>query len=75
MNILEALHKEENKLESKLSAIQAAIGALDGSSGNARSGDGRRRGGWKMSASAKARIAKAQRARWRKIKAEKKGRA
>ena len=59
--VLEQLKTERAKLDK-------AIAALSGVTGNS-SGGGRR----KLSAAARARIAAAQRARWAKFKAKKKG--
>jgi hypothetical protein len=84
MKLLAALQKEARKLtkakadlERQLNAISAAVKAfgrtLAADSANGRRKKGGRRQGHKMSASAKARIAKAQRARWAKIRAAKKG--
>ena len=73
MDILTALREEESRLEERIAAIKRAIIALNafvGSSmGSPRKG---RKSGWKMSAAAKAKIAKAARARWAKIKVAKK---
>ena len=68
MDILKALKGEESKLLKKAQAIRAAIDMLDGNSGGKPTG----RKKWHMSAAARARIAKAQRARWAKIRAAKK---
>ena len=60
MNILKALKGEELKLLKKAQAIRAAIDMLDGDSSGKPTG----RKKWHMSAAAKARISKAQKARW-----------
>ena len=62
MDILKALRGEESKLLKKAQAIRAAMDMLGG---NSSGGNGRRKKRhWHMSAAAKARISKAQRARW-----------
>jgi uncharacterized protein YhaN len=78
MKLLRALQKEARKLakakanlERQLNAISAAVRAF-GSTLAAESADGRKKRKRHMSASAKARIAKAQRQRWAKIRAAKK---
>ena len=70
MDILPALKSEASKLQQQLDILNSAIKALGGKNGVGR-GVGRRKK-WHMSASAKARIAKAQRARWAKVRAAKK---
>jgi hypothetical protein len=76
MNIVEALHTEEAKLERQLTAVKSAIAALNGggraavSSGHVSSTNGTS-GKRTMSAAVKAKIARAARARWAKIRAEK----
>ena len=76
MNILEALHNEEAKLRRQLRAVKSAIVALNGGSTRAvpsgrtiRSigASGKRT----MSAAVRAKIARAAKARWAKIRAEK----
>jgi hypothetical protein len=62
MDILKALQGEESKLLKKAHTIRAAIDMLRGNSSGVE-GNGRRKK-WHMSAAAKARISKAQRARW-----------
>ena len=60
MDISKALKGEESKLLKKAQAIRAAIDMLgENSSGNQT---GRKK--WHMSAAARARISKAQKARW-----------
>ena len=78
MKLLAALQKEGQKLtkakdslERQLNAISAAVKAF-GSTLAADSANGRKKKKRHMSASAKARIAKAQRQRWAKIRAAKK---
>jgi hypothetical protein len=56
-------------IKEKIASLQNELNQLLGSSTAPRMG---RRGGWKMSAAAKAKIAAAARARWAKIKAGKK---
>ena len=56
-------------IKEKIGSLQNELNQLLGSSTVTRAG---RRGGWKMSAAAKAKIAAAARARWAKIKAGKK---
>jgi hypothetical protein len=71
MDILAALKQEESKLQQQLSAVQRAIAALSGAKSTAlRNRSGRKR---VMSAAAKAKMSKAAKERWAKIKAEKKG--
>jgi hypothetical protein len=76
MNILEALHKEESKLQRRLTAIQGAITALnDGRttivSSRQTNGPNGKRGKRTMSLAVRTKIARAARARWAKIRAEK----
>ena len=78
MKLLAALQKEARKLrkvkadaERQLNALTAAVKAF-GSTLAADSVNGRKKRRRPMSASAKARIAKAQRQRWAKIRAAKK---
>jgi hypothetical protein len=76
MNIVEALHNEESKLQRQLTAVKSAIAALNGGGttavlpGHTSSLNGTS-GKRTMSAAAKAKIARAARARWAKIRAEK----
>ena len=65
MDILSALKTEASKLQQQLDTLNSAIKALGGKNGVGR---GKK---WHMSASAKARIAKAQRKRWAKVRAAK----
>ena len=65
MDILSALKSEASKLQQKLDTINAAMKMLGGKNGVTRSKRGKKR---HLSASARARIAKAQRARWARIK-------
>ena len=65
MNILAALKTEASKLQRQLDALNSAIKVLGEK--NSVSRPKKRR----MSASARARIAKAQRARWAKVRGEK----
>jgi hypothetical protein len=75
MDILEALHKEEAQLQQQLKRIQGAVAALNGgakigvspSHTNSPNGvNGKRT----MSAAVRARISRAAKARWAKIRAE-----
>jgi hypothetical protein len=80
MNIAEALHNEESKLERQLAAVKSAIAALNGgsaavvSSGHVSSTNGTS-GKRTMSAAVQTKIARSARARWAKIRAEKAKRA
>jgi hypothetical protein len=65
MDILSALKSEASKLQEKLDTINAAMKMLGGKNGVTRSKRGKKR---HLSASARARIAKAQRARWARTK-------
>ena len=76
MNIVEALHTEEAKLQRQLAAVKGAIAALNGGSttavspGHVSSSNGvsvKRT----MSAAVRARISRKAKARWAKIRAEK----
>ena len=76
MNIIEALKQEESNLQRQLTAVKGAIAALNGGGTTAVSpGDtstpkitsGKRT----MSAAVRAKIARAAKARWAKIRAEK----
>ena len=72
MDILKALKGEESKLLKKAQAVRAAMDILGGNSSGAEGSGRRKRRHWHMSAAAKARISKAQKARWAaKRKAEK----
>lgn len=76
MNIIGALKQEESKLQRQLTAVQDAIVALNGAGGIAASlrhsssanGAQPKR---TMSAAGRARISRAAKARWAKIRAEK----
>jgi len=76
MNIVEALHSEEAKLQRQLAAVKTAIFALNGgttaavSAGHVSSTNGAR-AKRTMSAAVRAKIARAAKARWAKIRAEK----
>ena len=80
MNLMKALQKEADKMENRLATLRSAISALGGgNSRNGRSRNGRkkhalkgRHKGWTMSAAAKAKIGRAQRARWKEIARRKK---
>jgi len=76
MDIVEALHNEEAKLQRQLTAVKSAITALNGGSTTAVSpGHVSRTNGVTgkrtMSAAVRAKIARAARARWAKIRAAK----
>jgi hypothetical protein len=76
MNIIEALQKEESKLQRQLAAVKGAIVALNGggraaispSHTSSPNGATAKR---TMSAAVRAKIAGAAKARWAKIRAEK----
>ena len=70
MDILSALKSEASKLQHQLNSINSAMEILGGKNSVGRP-NGRRKKRH-MSASAKARIAKAQRARWAKVRAARK---
>ena len=69
MDILSALKSEASKLQKQLDTLNSAMEILGGKNSVSHVKHGKKR---RMSASARARIAKAQRARWAKIKAAKK---
>ena len=69
MDILSALKTEASKLQQQLDALNSAIETLGGKNRVGRGKPGKKR---RLSASARARIAKAQRARWAKVRAGKK---
>ena len=65
MNILKALRKEHERIQHQAESLAAAIDVLDGAGhkpGRRKSG---RKRGWTMSAEARAKISRAQKARWR----------
>ena len=66
MNILEALKNEVSKLQRQLDSVNTAINILGGKNGVGR--DKKRH----VSASARAKMSKAQKARWAKVRATKK---
>ena len=68
VDILSVLKSEASKLQTQLNSINSAMEILGGKNSVGRG----RRKKWHMSASAKARIARAQRARWAKVKAARK---
>jgi hypothetical protein len=76
MNIIGALKQEKSKLQRQLAAVQGAIAALNGraktvvSLGRASSADGAKPKRT-LSAAGRARISRAAKARWAKIKAKK----
>ena len=75
MDIIEALQQEESKLQRQLTAVQGAIAALNGSAKTAVSlghaisprGTKARR---TLSAAARAKMSRAAKVRWAKIRAE-----
>jgi hypothetical protein len=75
MDIIGALKQEESKLERQLTAVQGAIAALNGG-GNTLFSPGRIGSGKSterkrtMSAAARAKMSRAAKLRWAKIKAE-----
>jgi hypothetical protein len=77
MNIVEALHSEEGRLQRQLTAVQGAIAALNGGSTAAgspvhiSSPNGTSAPRRTMSAAVRAKIARSARARWAKIRAAK----
>jgi hypothetical protein len=76
MNIVGALHSEEAKLQRQLTAVKSAIAALNGGSTLAvspghTSSPNVTSGKRSMSAAVRARISRAAKARWAKIRAEK----
>ena len=76
MDIIGALQQEESKLRRQLTAVQGAIAALNGgtktaaSRRNVSSPNGTH-GKRTMSAAVRAKISRAAKARWAKIKADK----
>ena len=76
MNIVEALHNEESKLQRQLAAVKSAIAALNGANMAAvspghvsnKNGRGDKR---TLSAAGRANIVRAAKARWAKIRAAK----
>ena len=70
MDILSAIKSEASKLQKQLETLNSAMKILGGKTSDGR-GNGRRRKRH-VSASARAKMAKAQRARWAKIKGAKK---
>lgn len=68
------LQKEQKRLQTQLEQVDNALQALNSLAGNGRrrgrSANGRRKPRRHMSAAGRARIAKAQRARWAKLKAK-----
>ena len=69
MEIVSALKKEASKLQKQLNSINSAVEILGGKNGVGRVKGGKKR---RLSASARARIARAQRARWAKVRAARK---
>ena len=69
MNILSALKSEASKLQQQLDTINSAMKILGGKNSVSRGQRGKKR---HLSASARARISRAQRARWAKVRATKK---
>ena len=75
MDILVALREEQHKLEQQLRGVQSAIAALSGSRGVTGSRFVPARRTRTMSAAARAKISKAAKERWARIRAEKAKRA
>ena len=80
MDVLAALRQEEAKFEKQVSTAQqqldtvrAAMKLLGGMSSNGKATDKKKRKKNSMSAATKAKIAKAAKERWAKIRAAKKG--
>ena len=75
MNIIEALHNEEAKLQRQLTAVKTAITALNGGAAAvspAHTSSANGRGGKRvLSAAGRANIIRAAKARWAKIRTEK----
>ena len=76
MEIIGALKQEESKLQQQLTAVQGAIAALNGGAKIAvsprhASGPNRTSSKRTLSAAGRARISRAAKARWAKIRAEK----
>ena len=69
MDILPALKTEASKLQHQLDTLNSAMKILGGENSVSRGKSAKKR---RMSPSARARIAKAQRARWAKVRAAKK---
>ena len=69
MDILSALKNEASKLQQQLDGLNSAIKALGGRNSSGR-GNGRKRKRH-VSAAARAKMARSQRARWAKIKGAK----
>jgi hypothetical protein len=61
-SVVQQLKKERDRAANEVEQLDAALAALNGSS------YGKRTGGGRLSAAARARIAAAQRARWAKVK-------
>lgn len=72
VQVLTTLVKEQKKLQGRLQSVDAAITALRGINGGGRSNSSISRPRRTLSASARRRIAAAQRARWAKFRAQKK---
>jgi hypothetical protein len=68
MDILKMLRDEESKLQHQLDVIRTAIKVLGGNNSSGKTSPKK----WSMSASGRAKIAKAQKARWAKVKGAKK---
>jgi hypothetical protein len=64
-NVIAVLNEERARVAHRLAALDAAIKALSGAEAERTRG---RKGGWKMSAATKAKLSKAAKARWAKIK-------
>jgi len=65
-DIVKMLQKERDRIQHQAESLQAAIEVLDGSGKHRGRKPGRgRKKGWHMSPEARAKISRAQRARWR----------
>ena len=67
MDIASALKSERSKLQKRLDALDSAIKILGGKNSVSRGKPGKKR---HVSASARAKMAKAQKARWAKVRAK-----
>jgi hypothetical protein len=73
IDIVAALRAERSRLQGRVECIDEALGVLQGLSGKSVSDKRTRKARRSMSASARRRIAQAQRARWAKWRKEQKG--
>lgn len=72
VQVINALAKEQRRLQGKLQSVDAAITALRGMNGGGRGTASISRPRRHLSAAARRRIAAAQKARWAKFRAQKK---